>query len=231
MPSHAFTAEPKRLEETDAPLAVEYRLFMEDHLALLMFVYDKARAEARRGVWFWVTRSLSLAGAIPAFVYALTARLLPEGPGTLLIALAVMGFVVVVLLDTILPGGLLFAFFRPVHQGRMMLWIRAGRRVGLYNPRRRDRLVLTEEGFIESNDLEENAGGVENIEHKETRVRWSAVSSIDVTGEHAFFNVKDRGHLILPRFAFATEGSFRSFVDMARGYWEADRLAPAFPLG
>jgi hypothetical protein len=99
--------------------------------------------------------------------------------------------------------------------------IRTGQLSGFFHTRRRDRVVLTETGFIETNDLQDDlVAGVEITDHKETRVAWSAVASIDVTDEYAFFTVTDRGYLILPRDVFADSESFRQFVDAARRYRE-----------
>lgn len=218
MSSSAFTNEPIRPRGNDAALTAEYAFQLEDHLALTMFFYDKNRAESRRGTRFWLRRVFPVASIVSAYTYASTVGLLPERRWQSLLALGVLGCVVAIVLDTLWPGGLFSGIRRSYHQGRMMQLIRAGRSVGLYNPRQWNRVILSEEGFIEHNDLREHAEGVEIIEHKETHVSWSAVTDIDLTDEHAFFSVKDKGWLILPRHAFAEEADFLAFVETARRY-------------
>ncbi len=100
----------------------------------------------------------------------------------------------------------------------------------LIHPARRYRVELTPQGFTETTDHRETGIAVEINEHKETRVWWVAVGRIDVTDEHAFFTITDKGYLLLPRSAFATDASFRDFVDVARNYREAARLALAPPV-
>ncbi|HWG44298.1 MAG TPA: hypothetical protein VN688_16085 [Gemmataceae bacterium] len=230
MASDAFTNEPKRPTAKSGSLTVEYLLHPEDHLALFMFIYDKARAERRSGARFWIKRILSLTSILAAYAYALGLGMSMREPWQSLICLMVLGFVVFCLLDTFWPSGLFSGFFRSIHQKQMMQMIRNGMHMGLlFNPERQDRVVMTEQYFIESNDLREDIPypGVEITEHKETWVWWSAVSSIDVTEGYAFFTVTESGYLILPQTAFADEATFHAFVDTARDYREAALLTPA----
>jgi hypothetical protein len=229
MTSNAFTNEPKRPTPNFGSPTVEYVLHLEDHLALDMFMYDKVRAEKRRTPRFWAKRFLSLTSILAAYAYVLGLGMSIEEPWQSLMSLAVLGFSIVCLLDTFWPRGLFSGFFRSVYQGRMTRLIRTVQHAGPFNPKWRRRVVMTEHFFIESNDFWEDTPnlGVEITEHKETRVEWRAVSSIDVTVTHAFCNVTEKGYLILPCAAFADEASFMDFVDTARSYRKAAGAMPA----
>lgn len=227
MDSDAFTNTPTNPSRAADPHTVEYILYPEDHLALSLFIYDKAHPPRRGGAVFLVGRFLFLASVFAAFAYALAVRVPARREWEAPVAAVLLTLTPVWILDTFWPGGLFRSFFRGVHRRRIARIIESGRRRGLFNPTRRDRVVLAEEGFIEMNDLlDDLAAGVEINDHKETRVAWSAVAGIDVTPDHAFFTVTDRGYLILPRDIFADPESFQQFVDTARQLREAARLAP-----
>jgi hypothetical protein len=80
---------------------------------------------------------------------------------------------------------------------------------------RRDRVELTADGIVESNETYEDDRGVEVVQRKQTRVNWLSVERIDLLDAYAIFTVKDKGHLFVPKRAFADEGAFQAFADTA----------------
>jgi hypothetical protein len=227
MTSDAFTNNLRRLSGTANASTIEFNLHLEDHLALYMFAYDTARA-ARRAARYWGGSFLQAASSMAVIVLYLTASVLNDERWRLIARIGVLMFLALYLLYYLEPGRLFAGFTRSFYQRKMTRLLRDGQQGGLYSSKRRDRVVMTEHYFIETNDLQDTStSAVEISEHKETRVEWSAVSSIDVTAEHAFFTVTDRGYLVLPRKAFADEASFLAFVDMALAYREAALLTPA----
>lgn len=222
MASDAFTNNPGRPRGAADDSTIEYNLLLEDHLALFVFAHDRARAA--RGSGGLVHGLCSMA------VIALTLALsvLENERWRHLLSIGLLLFLALYLLHYLHPGRLFDGVNRSFYEGRMRRLIQEDQRVGLYNPRRHDRVVMMADCFIETNDLyDDSTPGVALTEHRETRVNWSAVSRIDMLGEHAIFTVVERGYLILPRRAFADEASFLAFVERAKRYQEAAQKSPA----
>jgi len=227
MASDAFTNNPGRSGETASAATIEFNLLIEDHLALSLYAYDTARA-ARRGVGGYFAGVCGLA----MMVLILTLMVLENERWRSILSDSLLGLLGLYLLLYLNPGRLFAGFRRSFYQGRITRLIRDNQRVGLYNSKRQDRVVMMADCFIEINDLHDtSASGVSLIEHRETRVQWSAVARIDVPGEHAIFTVVDggyvRGYLILPRRVFADEAAFLAFVEKAKSYHETAHRALA----
>lgn len=222
MASDAFTNNPARPRGAADESTIEYNLLLEDHLALFLFGYDLARAARRSGGLFHGLCSVAV------IALTLTLSVLENERWRHILSIGLLVFLALYLLHYLRPGRLFDGVSRSFYEGRMRRLIRENQRVGLYNPRRHDRVVMRADCFIESNDLYDDfTSGVAITEHRETRVEWSAVSRIDMLGEHAIFTVVERGYLILPRRAFADEASFLAFVGRAKRYQEAAQKSPA----
>jgi hypothetical protein len=217
----------------DCPLSVEYTLELSDHLALDMFRFDTLiRKSTRFRIEFYGTHLVfgaamaALAGVLLwGFVKALDRSVDPLIPRLAGYAGVLMVFAAVLI--ELLPNSISHKWVRAGNEKRFRQARRAQLQAGIIRHPQRYRVVLTPEWFTETSEFHETGIAVEITEHKETRVWWVAVTSIDVAKEHAFFHVKDKGYLILPRAAFADEACFRLFVDMARSYREAARTMPA----
>jgi hypothetical protein len=216
------------------PLSIEYTLELSDHLALDMFLFDTViRKRLRFRLEFYGVNGL-LWGTIGAatsgvlwwgLVKVLDPSVDPFTPRIAGYAGALIVFAATLI--TLLPSSFLHQRVRSANEKRFGQARRAQIRAGILRCPQRYRVVLMPEWFAETVEFHETGIAVEIAEHKETRVWWVAVTGIDMAQEHAFFSVKDKGYLILPRAAFADEASFRLFVDMARSYREAARVVPA----
>lgn len=217
------------------PLSVEYSLSLADYHALDMFRYDVMRKSMRFQLKFytvWLIEGGAGAAIIGLMMWGvlkvLSSALQPidahvplrAGGGAALLAFSIV-------LIGMVPGSFLHRMVRNGNEKRFRQARRTQLRVGLLRYPQRYRVVLTPEGFTETVTYCETGIAIEINEQKETRVWWAAVTDIDIAAEHAFFTVKDKGWLILPRAAFADEASFRVFVDTARSYRGAPYRAPA----
>jgi hypothetical protein len=227
-----ITNNPILSAPVDCPISVEYTLELADHLALDMFLFDTViRKSTRFRIEFYGIRLLS--GAVWASMAALklggfvkawdpsadpfTPRLAGFAGGLIVFAYVLIG---------LLPRSFLHKGVRSANEERFRQARRVQLQAGILRYPQRHRVVLTPEGFTETVEFHETGIAVEITEHRKTRVWWAAVVSVDATAEYAFFNVKDKGYLVLPRTAFVDEASFRVFVDMARSYREAARAIP-----
>jgi len=227
MASEAITNNPGRSSGASNESTIEFNLLLEDHLALFMFAYDTARA-ARRTARSWPRGFLPAAFSMAVIVLTLTLSVLENERWRLIFSCGLLLFLALYLLLYLEPGRLFSGFTRSFYRGRMARLIRDNQQVGLYNPKRQDRVVMTVHDFIETNDLQDTStAGVAITEHRETRVEWSAVSRIDNLGAQAIFTVTEKGYLVLPRRAFVDEASFLAFVERASSYCETARLALA----
>lgn len=217
MTSDAFTNNPGRSSGAANATTIEYNLHPEDHLALFMFAYDTNRA-ARRAARYWTGGPFHLTSSIAVLVLTLALSVLENERWRLIASIGLLVFLALFLLHYLDTGRLFAGFARSFHEGKMTRLIRDGQRVGLYNPKRRDRVLMTEHCFIETNDSLEDSCGVAITEHKETRVEWTEVENINITGSHAFFNVTGKGYLILPKRSFPDEASFHQFIALAQTF-------------
>jgi hypothetical protein len=211
-------------------LSVEYTLEVADRLALDMFLFDTVIRKSWRFRIKYHASYLMIGAALGAIVGVLVwgsmiiwnPSLEPFRP-RLAGCLGALGMFTVVLIG-LLPGSSLHQLDRSAQEKRFRRMRHAQLRAGVLRYPQRYHVALTPEWFTDIVEFRETGIAV----HQETRVWWVAVTSIDVAGEHAFFTVKNKGgYLILPRRAFADEASFLAFVDTARSYREAARLAPA----
>jgi len=59
-------------------------------------------------------------------------------------------------------------------------------------------------------------------------ILWSAIQSVVTLEEHGFFYVSPSNAIILPRRAFGNESEFRTFMQLAQGYFEKARRGKSF---
>ena len=242
--SSGITNDPTSRAPVKDSLVAEYTLSLSDHHALDMFVYDTVLCRAFAFRLRFYAKHLLVGGVWSAFtaliVWGLVKALDAAGPllgrdprVPLWLGCGSALFVFAIVLISLIPGCFQHRYTRNANSAHFWVARRAQVQVGVLRCPQQYRVVLTPEGFTETTMYRETGVVVEIAEHKETRVRWAAVTSIDATPEHAFFKVKDKGWLNLPQSAFADEASFHAFVDMARSYREAALLANApvgFPL-
>ncbi|HWG44299.1 MAG TPA: hypothetical protein VN688_16090 [Gemmataceae bacterium] len=220
----------------DYPLSVEYSLSLADHHALDMFRYDKIlRKSARFRLKFY--GQCLLEGGVGAAIIGLMLWGLFKAIGSVLPLIdplvplrlgcgtALLYFLVILL--GMIPDSFLHRKARKINDKRFWQARLAQLQAGLLRYPQCYRVVLTPEWFTETVSYQETNIAVAIIERKETRVWWTTVARIDVTAEHAFFIVRDKGNLVLPRTAFAEEATFLTFVDTARAYREAALLKSA----
>ena len=215
------------------PLSVEYTLEVADRLALDMFLFDTViRKRLRFRIKYYGTYLLVgvvLGTIIGVLVWGLVKvwnRSVDPLPPLFAGCTSALGVFLTVLIG-LFPGSSLHKVDRSAQEKRFRQVRRVQLRAGLLRYPQRCRVVLTPEWFTETVEFRETGIVVEINEHKETRVWWAAVTDIDIAAEHAFFTVKDKGWLILPRAAFVDEASFRVFVDTARSYRDAAYRTPA----
>ncbi|HEY7311176.1 MAG TPA: YcxB family protein [Gemmataceae bacterium] len=215
------------------PLSVEYTLEVADRLALDMFLYNTViRKRWRFRIKYHVTYLLvgvilgTILGVLVWSGVTIWNRSGDPVPALFAGCASGLGVFLAVLIG-LLPGSSLHKIDRAAQEKRFRQVRHRQLRAGLLRYPQRCRVALTPEWFTETVEFRETGIAVEINEHKETRVWWTAVTGIDIAAEHAFFTVKDKGWLILPRAAFADEASFRAFVDTARSYRDAAHRAPA----
>jgi hypothetical protein len=238
-----ITNHPKNLASLEGALAVEYTLRLSDHHALQMFQFDHIIRKSTPFRLRFYTINLLQGAAVALFVGGIPWGLL-SAIGTLArhyrgaatgdswaLFRFCFGFAAASIFAIwgigMIPGS--FIHIRNRQRNSRLFWraLRLQLQAGILHYPSRYRVVLTSQGFTETVSYRETDVAMEITEHKETRVGWVAVTRIDIAGEHAFFCVKDKGWLILPRAAFESEVSFLAFVDTARKYREAAHLAPA----
>jgi hypothetical protein len=246
----SFTDQPTFRSGAEDACAITYRLALADHHALDLFLfyhYPPIRKRVRRVFYGFMLLYGSLFaafwGLVAGGVVWLLASISPE-PFLLSadqvgvrLTLVVFG----IWLCGLIPGSLLHRLFRRKIDERFWRYRRTQLRQGVFNYHPRHRLVLTPEGLSETSESHDASASVMITESKVTTVRWTSVTSIDVTDQHAFFTIAEAsqsfsqpGFLILPRAAFAREDDFQAFLDMARRHRDAalKKLAtprPALP--
>ena len=189
----------------------EYVLDPEDFVDCAMFLWERGAhrqlRDSGRRLAGWLVVLAAVLGAA-AFLW----RVEELGP------LACAGLAVAAALALILLGVDIYRiFFRgALHRRRVRDEVEQYRKIGVIKVGRRDRVTLGPEGFTEVNDYRDDEGGVEVVEHKETRVYWPAVERIDVADQHAIFTVTNKRFLYVPKRAFASEDAFLRFVGAAQ---------------
>jgi YcxB-like protein len=234
-----FSEQPGRPAPAAPGTEVEYVLDEEDYVECYRHVMARAAARAgQRHVWLHF---------IPAAVVT--------GLGAALLALVIHSICLHGIEENVpwvLP---LFALWflaggtRWIWQTCRVLYSRgrAGRRrfvaqqlkAGIIHLDRRDRVILNPSGFVEFNEFDQSDGGVRVRGEQTTEVSWSAVERIDVVGDYLIVVVRAKGHLFVPRRAFADDHAFALFVETARRYHEEfprrlpadDRAGAPVPVG
>jgi hypothetical protein len=242
--SSGITNNPIAPAAPESQLAVEYTLSLSDHHALQMFEFDQVTRKSTRFQLRFYTINLLQGAALALFLGGMLWGLFfaigtvasnyrkaePEMDSWALLRYC-FGFSAAAIFAIwgigMIPGSFLHIGNRRLNAKLFWKALRLQLQAGILHYPSRYRVVVTSQGFTETVSYRETAVAVEITEHKETRVGWVAVTRIDIAGEHAFFYVKDKGWLILPRAAFASEVSFLAFVDTAGKYREAAQLAPA----
>ncbi|MHB1426091.1 MAG: hypothetical protein ACYC3I_23250 [Gemmataceae bacterium] len=219
--------------ESAGSLAVEYTLTVSDCHALDMFLFDTiVSKQLRFRVKFYARNAL-----VGAFVSILGGLLMwgmaivvtsTNGPDQYAVGCIVAFLSFAGVLIGFLPGSFIYKINRRLNEKRFWRHRRLMLQTGLLKAQQNCRVVLTPEGFTEALNSCEASDAVEITESKITKVSWLAVSSIDVTDEHAFFQIENTslsftkpGYLVLPRLAFDNEASFRAFVNTALSNREA----------
>jgi hypothetical protein len=203
---------------------VEYVLDKDDFAECYLHVTAKAVARADLPV----VLDFILAGLLACLGAAALAWMIPlrpEGGGLswvlLLAALSLLAF----------AGWLVRRTCRILlarRRGAMRRHVEQLLKIGVLHDGRRDRVVLNPDGFVEFNAYEQIDGGVRVRIDKTTEVSWAAVECIAVVGDYLIVTVRAKGHLFVPRRAFADDGAFALFVETARRYADAfpSRLSP-----
>lgn len=228
--SSGFTDKPRSPAKTAIEDEVSYTLTPDDFVTLYLFLYDKAQSERRAGECGRLLRlclgalvtSLFL-GWVSGVVAGAALRFL-ECPDPGMPALFVGGFVGLLVLGASVAAARKLLFpgrERSAYRKLMVHSVREAQTWGPLRFPRRDRVVVTGEGFTESNAYDDDGGGVTITERRETAVSWHAVESIDVTDDHLFITVRAKGYLIVPRRAFPDEQAFLRFAGIVRRYCDA----------
>lgn len=226
-----ITDNPMRPASADYPLSVEYTLELSDFDALDRFNYDRVLSrQLRFRIAFYAGHLLF--GAILAIflgmiVGAFSLHPRTEGPSSFLSYLKAICITALSLFAIVLIGLLPKSFFHRIARATNLARLHRARRgqviLGVINTSRHYQVVMTAEWFTETTEYRDTDIAVEVSERKETRVWWSAVASIDVREERAFFTVTDKGYLILPQRAFRDKESFDQFIALARTFHEDAR--------
>jgi hypothetical protein len=210
---------------------VTYTLTPEDFVTLYLFVYDKVRP-GRRASEFGQLPKLCVGSLVTSLFFGWVSYLvagavltLLECPNPWVPAKYVGGFVGLL---TFLASSVVVArevFFagreRAAYRKLMIRSVREGQKGGTFRFPRRDRVVVTGEGFTEFNAYEDDSGGVTVTERRETDVSWHAVESIDITDDHLLVTVREKGWLIVPRRAFPDEQAFLRFAGTVHRFYGA----------
>jgi hypothetical protein len=217
------TSEPS-LSGGRSILEIAYTLTLDDHVALYLHVWEKNARDHWIVRWLVlvvaIVALLSVATAIEVTVVAAQNRSVRKEAFFVVAAGIIAAFACHLLWMLTWRGLGPKGFFRDMARAAYQKKLRQGvkeliesgaKRIG-----RRDRVVLMEEGFVETTDYSEGDGGACIREHKEYHVSWSAVESIDVTADHVFFTVTGKGYLIVPRYSFSQTADFDHFASTAR---------------
>jgi hypothetical protein len=207
-----FTDEPPHPEGPAVVTAADYVLTPEDHVACRMFLLDRQLAQPPANGGAAAGCTLAAMGLVCFF--AMLAYFLGRGQAAAAVVWVAGAGAFVFLILRIRsarvpqrpPGEESAARRRHADMYRAEGELYAGRR---------DRVELTADGFVESNESYEDDRGVEVVERKQTRVHWLSVERIDLLENYAVFTVAEKGHLFVPKRAFADDAAFQAFADTA----------------